>query len=153
MITSNKPVCTKLRHAPFRLRPNAQLIKTYGDIDRVTRDQANRIGVSFEKNSRPYPKVPGHGRACKVAGLKGLSLHGLRRSFKSLTEWLEVPVGIVAQIQGHKPSATAEKHYTVRPLELLALHHNRIEAWILEQAGIEFVAKQEPAKLRVVNAT
>jgi integrase len=95
------------------------------------------------------PNTP-HARACKVAGLEGLSLHGLRRSFKSLTEWLEVPVGIVAQIQGHKPSATAEKHYTVRPLELLALHHNRIEAWILEQAGVVFDAQAEPSKLRVV---
>ncbi|PQA83200.1 preprotein translocase [Limnohabitans sp. TS-CS-82] len=97
------------------------------------------------------PNTP-HTRACKAAGLDGLTLHGLRRSFKSLTEWQEVPVGIVAQIQGHKPSATAEKHYTVRPLELLALHHNRIEAWILEQAGIEFDAKALPNKLRVVNA-
>ena len=94
------------------------------------------------------PNTP-HTRACKAAGLEGLTLHGLRRSFKSLTEWLEVPVGIVAQIQGHKPSATAEKHYTVRPLELLALHHNRIEAWILEQAGIAFDGK-ESAKLRVI---
>ena len=77
-----------------------------------------------------------HTRACTAAGLEGLTLHGLRRSFKSLTEWLEVPVGVVAQIQGHKPSATAEKHYTVRPLELLRVHHEKIEAWILEQAGI-----------------
>ena len=83
------------------------------------------------------PNTP-HTRACRVAGLDGLTLHGLRRSFKSLTEWLEVPVGVVAQIQGHKPSATAEKHYTVRPLELLALHHARIEAWILEQAEVKF---------------
>jgi integrase len=97
------------------------------------------------------PNTP-HTRACKAAALDGLTLHGLRRSFKSLTEWQEVPVGIVAQIQGHKPSATAEKHYTVRPLELLALHHNRIEAWILEQAGIEFVAQPDPVKLRVVNS-
>ena len=96
------------------------------------------------------PNTP-HTRACKAAGLEGLTLHGLRRSFKSLTEWLEVPVGIVAQIQGHKPSATAEKHYTIRPLELLALHHNRIEAWILEQASIAFDGKS-PAKLRVVDA-
>jgi integrase len=95
------------------------------------------------------PNTP-HTRACKAAGLEGLTLHGLRRSFKSLTEWLEVPVGVVAQIQGHKPSATAEKHYTVRPLELLALHHERIETWILEQAGIVFDAKAEPGKLRVV---
>ena len=74
-------------------------------------------------------------RVCSVAGVT-VTLHGLRRSFKSLTEWLEVPVGVVAQIQGHKPSATAEKHYTQRPLDLLRQHHERIEAWILEQAGV-----------------
>lgn len=92
-----------------------------------------------------------HRQVCKVAGLESISLHGLRRSFKSLTEWLEIPVGIVAQIMGHKPSATAEKHYTVRPLELLAIHHNRIEAWMLKQAGIKFDAKAEPGKLRAVS--
>lgn len=91
-----------------------------------------------------------HTRACRTAGLEGLTLHGLRRSFKSLTEWLEVPVGVVAQIQGHKPSATAEKHYTVRPLELLRVHHERIEAWILEQAGVKFDASAAPGALRVV---
>lgn len=96
------------------------------------------------------PNTP-HTRACKTVGLEGLTLHGLRRSFKSLTEWLEVPVGVVAQIQGHKPSATAEKHYTVRPLELLALHHERIEAWILEQAGIVFEPKLKLNALRAVN--
>ena len=92
-----------------------------------------------------------HTRACKAAGLEGLTLHGLRRSFASLTEWLEVPAGVVAQIQGHKPSATAEKHYKVRPLELLRVHHERIEAWILEQAGIAFDAKAAPGALRAVN--
>ena len=93
-----------------------------------------------------------HTAACKVAGIEGLTLHGLRRSFKSLTEWLEVPVGVVAQIQGHKPSATAEKHYTVRPLDLLRLHHERIEAWMLEQARIAFDRAAEPGKPRVVAA-
>ena len=92
-----------------------------------------------------------HTRACKAAGLEGLTLHGLRRSFASLTEWLEVPAGVVAQIQGHKPSATAEKHYKVRPLQLLRMHHERIEAWILEQAGIVFDAKAAPGALRAVN--
>ena len=91
-----------------------------------------------------------HVMACKVAGIDGLTLHGLRRSFKSLTEWLEVPVGVVAQIMGHKPSATAEKHYTVRPLDLLRVHHEKIEAWILEQAGIRFDTKAAPGSLRVV---
>ena len=91
-----------------------------------------------------------HTRACQIAGLENLTPHGLRRSFKSLTEWIECPAGVVAQLMGHKPSATAEKHYTVRPLELLALHHEKIEAWILEQAGIVFDAKAAPGALRVV---
>lgn len=89
-------------------------------------------------------------RACAVAGIEGLTLHGLRRSFGSLSEWLEVPAGVVAQIQGHKPSATAEKHYRVRPLDLLRVHHERIEAWILEQAGVQFDAQATPGALRVV---
>ena len=91
-------------------------------------------------------------KACKVAAIDSLTLHGLRRSFGTLSEWLEVPAGVVAQIQGHKPSATAEKHYRVRPLDLLRLHHERMEAWILEQAGIVFDAKAAPGALRVVQA-
>ena len=91
-----------------------------------------------------------HVGACKVAGLEGLTLHDLRRSFKSLTEWLEIPAGVVAQIMGHKPSATAEKHYTVRPLDLLRVHHEKIEAWILEQAGIVLDTKAAPGALHIV---
>lgn len=78
-----------------------------------------------------------HTRALRVAGLPHVSLHGLRRSFGSLAEWTETPAGVVAQIQGHKPSATAEKHYRVRPLDLLRMWHTKIEGWILEQANIE----------------
>lgn len=77
-----------------------------------------------------------HASACKAIGLK-VSLHGLRRSFGSLAEWLEIPAGVIAQIQGHKPSATAEKHYRVRPLDLLRVHHTKYEAWILERAGLQ----------------
>lgn len=88
--------------------------------------------------------------ACAVAGIDDLTLHGLRRSFGSLSEWLELPAGVVAQIQGHKPSATAEKHYRVRPLDLLRVHHEKLEAWILEQAGVQFDAQTEPGKLRAV---
>lgn len=80
--------------------------------------------------------------ACKVAGVPYPTFHGLRRSFKSLTEWLDVPAGVVAQLMGHKPSATAEKHYTERPLDLLRVHHDAIEAWVLEQAGVAFKPRQ-----------
>ncbi|WP_423460959.1 tyrosine-type recombinase/integrase [Ottowia sp. VDI28] len=88
-----------------------------------------------------------HACACAAAGIDHLTLHGLRRSFKSLTEWLDVPAGIVAQLMGHKPSATAEKHYAVRPLDMLRVHHERIEAWILEQADVECDARADPRKL------
>jgi integrase len=88
------------------------------------------------------PNTP-HTEACTVAGIEGLTLHGLRRSFASLTEWLEIPAGVVAQIQGHKPSATAEKHYKRRPLDLLRLHHEKIEAWILEQCHGPMISDTE----------
>lgn len=78
-----------------------------------------------------------HTKACTAAGISGLTIHGLRRSFGTLAEWVECPAGIVAQIQGHKPSATAEKHYRVRPIDLLRMWHTKIEGWMLEQAGIE----------------
>lgn len=84
-----------------------------------------------------------HRCVCETCGLQGLSLHGLRRSFASLTEWLEIPAGVVAQIQGHKPSATAEKHYKRRPLDLLRVHHERIEAWVLDQAGVAQAGEKE----------
>lgn len=101
--------------------------------------------VTEAKNKLTAPLTsPNHqlAAACKVAGIHGLTLHGLRRSFKSLTEWLEIPAGVVAQIMGHKPSATAEKHYTIRPLDLLRVHHDKIEAWILKQAGVKYHRKR-----------
>jgi len=94
-----------------------------------------------------------HASACRVAGVGKVSLHGLRRSFKSLTEWLDVPAGVVAQVQGHKPSGTAEKHYTVRPLDLLRTHHERIEAWILEQGEVPFPGQHQLSRLRIAGTS
>lgn len=91
---------------------------------------------SAESGRLREPRIA-HNRALVAAGLPALTLHGLRRSFGTLAEWVECPAGISAQIMGHKPSATAEKHYRVRPLDLLRQWHTKIEGWILEQAGIE----------------
>lgn len=101
-------------------------------------------------NGQLAEPTPGHKRALAAAGLPDLTLHGLRRSFGSLAEWTETPAGVVAQIMGHKPSAIAEKHYRRRPLDLLRMWHTKIEAWILEQAGIGFVPAQ--SGLRIVTA-
>jgi integrase len=132
---------------------------------RIKRDPA--ADAAFRRGWKPSPWVfvarlqsgqrmkdasDAHRRALAAAGLPHVSLHGLRRSFGTLAEWVECPVGIVAQIQGHKPSAIAEKHYRVRPLDLLRMWHSRIEAWVLEQASVEFVTEQtvQPAVMRVV---
>ncbi|MFJ4393712.1 tyrosine-type recombinase/integrase [Pseudomonas sp. NPDC089396] len=87
-------------------------------------------------------------RACSVAGVE-VTPHDLRRSFVSLSEWLELPSGVIAQIGGHKPSATQERHYKVRPLDLLRLHHERFEVWMLEQAGVPLPVI-EGSRLRAV---
>jgi integrase len=79
-----------------------------------------------------------HTAALQQAELPHVTLHGLRRSFGTLAEWCEVPAGVVAQIQGHKPSAIAEKHYRRRPLDLLRKWHDQIEAWLLTQGHIPF---------------
>ncbi|MEW6444518.1 MAG: integrase arm-type DNA-binding domain-containing protein [Pseudomonadota bacterium] len=107
----------------------------------------NAYVFGSRQSVRGYIAEPGdpHRAAVARAGLPHLTLHGLRRSFGTLSEWVEVPAGIVAQIQGHKPSATAEKHYRVRPLDLLRMWHTKIEGWMLEQAGIEQPAADEAA--------
>jgi integrase len=106
-------------------------------------------GVDPKKTmSKPHKALAS---ACAVAGITDLTLHGLRRSFKSLSEWLDIPAGVTAQIMGHKPSATAEKHYTVRPLDMLRVHHQRIEDWILKQARVKLARKDRPRRaLRLV---
>ncbi|MCY1211707.1 Phage integrase family protein [compost metagenome] len=85
-----------------------------------------------------------HTKALEQADLPHVTLHGLRRSFGTLSEWCEAPAGVIAQIQGHKPSAIAEKHYRRRPLDLLRKWHDQIEAWILTEAGVEFTARHAP---------
>lgn len=85
------------------------------------------------------------------AGIPNLSIHGLRRSFGTLAEWVECPAGISAQIMGHKPSAIAEKHYRRRPIDLLRAWHTKIEKFILDEAGIP-QPKQGEKCLRVINA-
>ncbi|MFZ5487626.1 MAG: tyrosine-type recombinase/integrase [Pseudomonadota bacterium] len=88
-------------------------------------------------------------RTCAAAGVPHITLHGLRRSFGTLAEWVEAPTGVVAQVMGHKPSAIAEKHYRARPLDLLRMWHTKIEGAILEAAGIP-QPQEDAQRLRVV---
>ena len=105
--------------------------------------KTNRFVFSSPAASSGHIEEPRkqHTRAVKNAALPPLSIHGLRRSFITLAEWVEVPAGIVAQISGHKPSAVQEKHYIQRELDLLTLWHIKIEKWILKESNVKFSPK------------
>lgn len=77
-----------------------------------------------------------HDAACAAAGLEKITLQGLRRSFASLCEWIEMPKGISDQIQGHAPQGVREKNYIRRPIDLLRMWHVKIEEWILRESGV-----------------
>ncbi len=94
--------------------------------------------VFSSKSREGFIKEPriAHNSSIQKAGLPHLTIHGLRRSFGTLAEWVDCPVGISAQIMGHAPSALAEKHYRQRPIDLLRKWHIEIETFILEKAKI-----------------
>jgi integrase len=140
VFSSVKTIQTDEHNAARRARYHAQ---------RGTKPPEGDVSTGSETGRLVEPSIA-HRKACAAAGLAGLTLHGLRRSFASLCEWLDIPGGISAQIQGHAPQGVREQNYIRRPLDLLRVHHEKIEAWILEQAGIKFDAEAEPGKLQLV---
>lgn len=92
-----------------------------------------------------------HAKALSSAGIDGLTIHGLRRSFSLLGEAAGAPAGAIAQVMGHKPSATAEG-YRPRSVDALRPFMAQIEAHVLALAGVQFDAAAEPGKLRVITA-
>lgn len=73
----------------------------------------------------------------RKSGLPSLPPKAMRKSFSNLSEWLDVPHGIVKQIMGHRPNATDEKHYKDRAIDLLRHWHIKIEQFILLEAGVD----------------
>ncbi len=90
-----------------------------------------------------------HTKALQSAGIDGLTIHGLRRSFSLLGEAAGAPAGAIAQVMGHKPSATAEG-YRPRSVDALRPFLAQIEAHVLGLAGVQFDAQAEPGKLQLV---
>lgn len=114
----------------------SELLKLLAQTLKISITDDHWVFPGKSKSGRIMEPRSAHNRALNHAKLPHLSLHGLRRSFGTLSEWVEVPAGVVAQIMGHKPSALAEKHYRRRPLDLLRQWHIKIENWMLEQANI-----------------
>jgi integrase len=90
-----------------------------------------------------------HKRVLNYAGISGLSIHGLRRSFSLLGEAAGAPAGAIAQVMGHRPSATAEG-YRPRSVDALRPFLTSIEQYIIALAGVTIETNLEHAKLRAV---
>ena len=108
------------------------------------------VFASTGKAGRITDTRASHAKALQSAAIEGLTIHGLRRSFSLLGEAAGAPAGAIAQVMGHKPSATAEG-YRPRSIDALRPFLEQIEAHILNLAGVQFDAQAEPGKLREVN--
>ena len=107
------------------------------------------VFASTGKAGRITDTRASHAKALQSAAIEGLTIHGLRRSFSLLGEAAGAPAGAIAQVMGHKPSATAEG-YRPRSIDALRPFLEQIEAHILSLAGVQFDAKAAPGALRVV---
>lgn len=94
------------------------------------------VFASSGKTGRITDTRSSHSKALESAGIDGLTIHGLRRSFSLLGEAAGAPAGAIAQVMGHKPSATAEG-YRPRSIDALRPFLTLIEAHILEQASAQ----------------
>lgn len=114
-----------------------------------------RVGLfvfaSSSKAGRITDARASHAQALKHASIDHLTVHGLRRSFSLLGEAAGAPAGAIAQVMGHKPSATAEG-YRPRSIDALRPFLRQIEAHILKLAGVKFDEEAEPGKLQLVAA-
>lgn len=120
----------------------AQLLATLPRINEF-------VFASTGKAGRIADTRASHAIALKSAAIEALTIHGLRRSFSLLGEAAGAPAGAIAQVMGHKPSATAEG-YRPRSVDALRPFLALIEAHILKLAGVQFDAEAEPGKLRAV---
>lgn len=104
----------------------------------ATLPRANEyVFASASKSGRLSDTRASHSKALQSAGIDALTIHGLRRSFSLLGEAAGAPAGAIAQVMGHKPSATAEG-YRPRSIDALRPFLGSIESFILERAGVAF---------------
>lgn len=106
------------------------------------------VFASASKTGRIVDTRASHDKVLKAAGIEHLTLHGLRRSFASFGAKV-APELAVRQIMGHA-AKDAHGDYVRFSLSELREFHQKIEAMLLEQAGITFDSKAEVGRLRVV---
>ncbi len=84
-----------------------------------------------EKGQQSVQKL--HRQACHQIGIK-LSIEDLFTSFTLLTEWVETPAGVTAQLQDTDIKGINVQDFALRPLEVLHIWQQKIQDWMLHQA-------------------
>jgi len=64
-----------------------------------------------------------------------LTAHDLRRSFATLSEWCEIPEGVVRQMMGHTGRGSHERNYRHRSVDLLRKFMERYNDWLVGEDG------------------
>ena len=104
---------------------------------------------SASKTGRMVDARKSHEKALKLAGIGHLTFHGLRRSFALLGESAGAPEGAIAQVMGHRPSAT-HSGYKPRTVDQLRPYFAQVEAHILKLAGVEFIPVRKAGRLQLI---
>lgn len=149
-------LATLPRHSEWVFASTRTLSMTPQNIKRRERDSeqsgkpapAGDVATVSESGRMSDPRSQ-HAKVLMSAGIEGLTIHGLRRSFSLLGEAAGAPAGAIAQVMGHKPSATAEG-YRPRSVDALRPFLAQIEAHVLGLAGVQFDNNTEPGKLSLV---
>ena len=129
----------------------AQQLATLPHVKLADGTSSPHVFASTAKGGRITDPRAAMATVKRDAGISVLTVHGLRRSFSLLGEAAGAPAGAIAQVMGHKPSATAEG-YRPRSVDALRPYLAQIEAHILELGKVPFVPKADPAKLELVAA-
>ena len=74
-----------------------------------------------------------HRQACLAVGIK-LSVDDLFASFTLLTEWVETPTGVTAQLQDLDIKGINAQDFAPRSLEVLHVWQQKIQNWLLHHA-------------------
>lgn len=95
-------------------------------------------------------------RVCAAADLvnetnrkRGISPHGLRRTFKNAGRLAGVLQAYVDKIQGHSPKTVSDINYSHITMDELQAPYFKVVDFILEQAGVDFIATARSGHLKI----
>lgn len=111
--------------------PLTEAVASYLSDLPKTHDQVFHSLISVAKGEKSAQQL--HRQACHKIGLK-LSIDDLFTSFTLLTEWVETPAGITAQLQDLEINGTNIQDFAPRPIEILQIWQQKIQDWILQHA-------------------